>query len=82
MTNINRRYAKTRVSSKPWHWYFDRLPGWARKALSEADHNWSDEQVYNLWKGTRGHPKLPKGEILAILQREDARIAYNWMEEA
>lgn len=81
MTNINRRYAKTRTSPKPWHWYFDRLPKALRQHMAQCDHNWADEQVYNLWKGVHKHPKMPIAEIIALVEREEARMAYNWMED-
>ena len=82
MTNINRRYAKTRVSRKPWDWYYDRLPKQLRQALANSDHNWCDEQVYNAWKGVHGFAKRGKLDIVEMIKREDARMAYNWMEES
>ena len=79
-SNVNARYNPVRTSKRPWWWYHERLPKYLRQRLADADHNWSDEQVYNLWKGTGGLPKMNVLEILALLDREEARIAYNWME--
>lgn len=79
-TNVNAKYSPVRRSKRPWWWYHERLPKYLRERLANADHNWSDEQVYNLWKGTGGHQKMAPVDILAIIDREEARIAYNWME--
>ena len=80
-SNINTRYTKVRTSPRPWHWYYDRLPKQLREALANSDHNWADEQIYNLWKGVHGYKKLGKIEIAEIIKREDERLAYNWMDD-
>jgi len=80
MPNINTRYAKVRRSKRPWHWYYDRLPKVLRETLAASDHNWSDEQVYNAWKGVHGARKIAPVDLLALIKREDERLAYNWME--
>ena len=79
MNNINREHSRTIVSDKPWNWYYDRLPKRLRKALAESDHNWSDMQVYRLWKGNKGYTKRTIAEVLEILRKSDESKAYDWM---
>ena len=81
MSNINRAYARTRTSKRPWHWYHERLPKYLREVMANAAHNWSDEQVYQMLKGVDGQPKMAPVDIIALIERCEAQQAYNWAPE-
>ena len=81
MSNINRTYAKTRVSRRPWHWYHERLPKYLREVMANASHNWSDEQVYQMWRGIDGVPKYAPVDIIRIIEECEDEQAYNWNPE-
>lgn len=80
-SNVNATYNKVRQSKRPWHWYHERLPKYLREYLANADFNWSDEQVYWMWKGTGGQPKRAPVDILALIEENEALVAYNWHPE-
>ena len=84
MSNINREYSgPVRRSTKHWAWYHERLPKYLRELLANADHNWSDEQVYWLWKGSKkeGIRRRSPVEIVAIIEGNEEQLAYNWAPE-
>lgn len=53
---------------------FDKLPKAVRKALAEADHNWSGEQLYTAWK-RRKVPGLRNSEdMIRAIRINDAKV--------
>ncbi len=80
MSNVNSQHSKVIRSDKHWAWYYDRLPKRLRKALREAQHNWSDMQVYRMWSGTKGYEKRSIKEIIEMIQTLEEHKAYDWMK--
>jgi len=50
MSGNTHRVGRTSHATKPDIWYFDQLPPTARKALANAERNWSSAWVYNSWR--------------------------------
>ena len=80
MSNVA-KHAKVVRSDKNSFWYYDRLPKKLRAALAQSEHKWSDMQVYRMWKGNKGYPKLTIAEIIELIRDKDERTRYDWMED-
>jgi hypothetical protein len=52
---------------------YDKLPKAVRKALQEADHNWSGEQLYRAWK-RRQHGLRTAEDCVRFIRVQDAKV--------
>ncbi|MCP3400389.1 DUF6525 family protein [Bradyrhizobium sp. CCGB20] len=78
--NANTNTAGVGLTSGCMH-TFDKLPKAVRRALAEADHNWSGEQLYTAWK-RRKLPGLRNSEdMIRAIRENDAKVHFKTATE-
>jgi hypothetical protein len=53
---------------------FDKLPKAVREALAGADHNWSGEQLYRVWKRRKLPGLRNSADMIKVIRENDAKL--------